>query len=80
MRNIVLCLMRMEGEQTRHRGGTVANLPTPVRTDGTGHDNAVATQGRCVVCSTNTRNKCFKCGVRLHYSDGKQCFAIYHQK
>jgi hypothetical protein len=79
-RSIVLCLLRMTGDNVQRRSGSIADLPIMVRTDGEAHFNESTTQGRCKVCSTNTRNKCGKCNVRLHFADGKECFNIYHAK
>jgi len=67
----------MTGDNVQRRSGSIADLPIMVRTDGEAHFNESTTQGRRKVCSTNTRNKCGKCNVRLHFADGKECFNIY---
>ena len=80
-RTIVMCLitlMKMVANWSPHPGGRSVGFPADVRRDGMGHENAHTSQGRCVVCGTNTRNQCRKCSVRLHYSKDKSCFADYH--
>ena len=79
-RNIVICLMKKAEPQRLLQSGHHVDLPVEVRRDGAGHDNDTTNEGRCVVCSKNTKNECIKCNVRLHYSKGKQCFALYHRK
>ena len=37
-------------------------------------------QGRCKVCSKNTKKMRAECNVRLHVGRGKQCFQKYHIK
>ena len=79
-RTIALCLMKMVARGRRHSPGFVAELPADIRFDGLGHENSSASQGRCIVCGTNTRNQCRKCAVRLHYAKEKKCFRSYHDK
>ena len=79
-RNIVLTLSKLSGPQHAHPARHIAHMPVDVRYDGRGHDTDKGPEGRCVVCAINTKNKCVKCGVRLHYSRGKNCFAVYHTR
>jgi hypothetical protein len=61
--------------------GTTGNHLRPTvnaRKGGIGHITSIVAQGRCVICSKNTRNKCGKCNVRLHSSRKKNCFQVYH--
>ena len=51
-----------------------------VRYDGIDHTLGSTSQGRCKVCSKNTKNICKKCNVRLHAKRGKLCFEKYHSK
>ena len=76
-RNIVLCLSKVAHFKPTP-GGAHAHYPPDVRHDGVGHLNESTSEGRCVVCRRNTCNKCTKCGVRLHYARGAQCFVKYH--
>lgn len=46
-RSIVLCLLRMTGDNVQRRSGSIADLPIMVRTDGEAHFNESTTQGRC---------------------------------
>ncbi|XP_065193176.1 piggyBac transposable element-derived protein 3-like [Sycon ciliatum] len=58
----------------------VSGLPVDVRYDGVGHTRESTTQGRCKVCKRNTRCKCSKCGVRLHFDHGANCNELYHTR
>jgi len=78
-RTITLCLLKAVAPRISRRGGGIAHLPMDIRHDSIGHCNAPSdSEGRCVVCRTNTKNMCAKCNVRLHFSHGKDCFVIYH--
>jgi hypothetical protein len=77
-RAITLCLLKGTFHRKIHAKGKLQHLPFDIRYDGIGHTTEETTQGRCVLCSTNTRTKCSKCDVRLHHSRGKQCYFIYH--
>jgi hypothetical protein len=77
-RTITMCLLKSSEPRVTRAGGGIAHLPVDIRKDGVGHVNASTSEGRCVVCETNTKNMCAKCNVRLHFSHGKQCFALYH--
>jgi DNA excision repair protein ERCC-6 len=80
-RQIVICLLKAQSrERVQVGGGAHVDLPDDVRYDNIGHELVDTTQGRCIVCSTNTRTKCAKCNVRLHIARNKQCFSIYHNK
>lgn len=79
-RAVTLCLLKRELPRPQVGGGLHPQLPTDIRFDGVGHDVVSTSQGRCVVCSTNTRSKCTKCDVRLHYSHQKPCYNIHHSK
>jgi DNA excision repair protein ERCC-6 len=78
-RSIALCLLKSESSYTQNLGGGIAHMPRDIRYDGVGHTNVSGQEGRCVVCSKNTKNLCAKCNVRLHFSHGKDCFVIYHR-
>ena len=78
-REIAIVLMRSSGSRRQSQGGKHADLPTDVRYDGYNHEPASCSQGRCVVCHKNTRSKCGKCNLRLHYSKGSMCFITYHK-
>jgi hypothetical protein len=75
-RAITLCLLKKSETQGEQRA--TGHLPIDVRRDGVDHNHEPTTEGRCVVCHNNTKIKCSKCGVRLHYSRGKNCFQAYH--
>jgi hypothetical protein len=77
-RDITLCLLK--GTTSRRRQGVTTRclLPVDVRYDAVGHIIIQTTQGRCVMCRANTTSQCQKCGVRLHYARGSQCFNTYH--
>jgi hypothetical protein len=77
-RTITLCLFKGTPTRKRIGGGVIMHLPCDIRYDGIGHEIAPVSQGRCVLCSANTRSMCAKCGVRLHYSRGVICFNAYH--
>ena len=79
-RTITLCLLKRKIPRVQIGGGHHADLPDDIRYDGVGHISEATTQGRCVVCSKNTRSKCLKCNVRLHYSHLSTCFLNYHTK
>ena len=79
-RTITLCLLKSVVLRTQMSKSIHPQLPTDIRYDGVGHEVVPTSQGRCVLCSTNTRSKCVKCDVRLHYSHQKSCFNIYHTK
>lgn len=79
-RSVSLCLLKGTPNRKRYGGGLHAHLPYDVRYDGIGHKTATTSQGRCVLCSANTRTMCSKCGVRLHYSRGSVCFTVYHTR
>jgi hypothetical protein len=78
LRAITLCLLKKGENRNYPHQGVVAHLPVDVRRDGVDHNYDATTEGRCVVCQNNTKNKCSKCDVRLHYSRGKMCFQTYH--
>lgn len=78
LRNITLCLLKTSGSRARLGGGQHVPLPNDIRYDGIGHYSTATSQGRCAVCSSNTRSKCEKCNVRLHFAHEKPCFNIYH--
>jgi DNA excision repair protein ERCC-6 len=81
LREITICLLKSSpNERPQVGGGAHVDLPDHVRFDQIGHDVVDAAQGRCVVCSTNTRTKCIKCNVRLHIARTKPCFTTYHTK
>jgi hypothetical protein len=76
-RHIALCLLKKTPRRSIMRGQH-SHFPIEIRYDGIAHDVVSTSQGRCVLCSTNTRSMCDKCGVRLHYSRGAVCFNVYH--
>lgn len=81
LRQITICLLKYAGsERKQSGGGSHVDQPNDVRYDNVGHNSIAFSQGRCVICSTNTRSQCEKCGVRLHYAHGKSCFKSYHTK
>jgi hypothetical protein len=80
-RQIAICLLKAQISERKQVGGAGhVNLPDDVRYGYIGHEVVDAAQGRCLVCSNNTRTKCVKCNVRLHIARNKQCFTSYHTK
>ncbi len=79
---ITISLLKSEDPNPRLQigGGQRPVLPNNLRYDSISHDVTPTTQGRCIMCSGNTRSKCQKCDVRLHYSHNKECFKQYHTK
>ena len=65
-RQVAVCLMKSVAPRPQVGGGHVADMPDDVRYDGCEHERGSTTQGRCHLCSTNTRTRCIKCNVRLH--------------
>lgn len=69
-------MVRREVPRSR-MGGPNAPVPKPVRFDNINHHMVSCKQGRCVVCSKNTRLRCLKCDRRLHKVG---CMEIYHTR
>ena len=79
-RNISLVLTKSSTIRNQSQGGRHADLPSKVRYDGQDHNLLPCAQGRCVVYQKNTRSKCSKCNLRLHYSKRSFCFRNYHKR
>lgn len=56
-------------------GGHLARPPKAARLDKVNHFLHSTKQGRCLVCSKNTRLMCEKCQARLHKSI---CYEMFH--
>ena len=76
---IALCLLKA-GSQRVRKLELAGILPEDVRYNGIDHTLGSTSQGRCKVCSKNTKNICKKCNVRLHAEKGMLCFEKYHSK
>lgn len=74
-RSTAISLVKAQPPRLR-LGGPTAPTVESVRFDGINHILDSCEQGRCVVCSKNTRLRCVKCAKRLH----KLCSAVYHAK
>ena len=59
---IALCLLKA-GPQRGRISMSAGTLPANVRFDGMDHTLGSTTQGRCKVCSKNTKNMCRKCNI-----------------
>ena len=69
-------LVKRQSSRVR-MGGPTAPAPPAVQYDGINHYLVPCRQGRCVVCSKNTRLKCEKCEKRLHKTE---CNDKFHTK
>ena len=78
--DIVLVLMKSSSSRRQTQRSRHADLPTEIRYDGQNHKPVPCTHGKCIVCSKNTRSKCGKCNIRLHYTRGSNCFIYFHKK
>lgn len=78
-RAVTLCLLKGNRIRRQIAGGRHAQMPADIRYDGIDHNIVPTTQGRCVMCSANTRSMCSKCEVRLHHSRGAVCYSVYHK-
>ena len=80
-RDIVMCLMKTDTPAvTTVSAGRRVDLPDDVRFDGVGHTSSTFSEGRCRVCSKNTKKGCLKCDAHLHSDRGKKCFEHYHSR
>ena len=77
-RDVTICLLKAGPQRARNE--LPRTLPDDVRYDVIDHILGSTTQGRCKVCSKNTKNMCKKCNVRLHTERGKECFGVYHRR
>lgn len=75
-RQISLALVKIGTTERVRLGGPTATPLDDVRFDGINHFLTPTSQGRCVMCSANTRLHCSKCRKRLH----KKCSDQYHTK
>ena len=76
---ITLCLHKA-GPEPERKFELAGILPEDVRYDNMDQTLGSTSQGRCKVCSKNTKNMCKKSNVRLHAESGKLCFEKYHSK
>ena len=74
---ITLCLLKAGWQRVR-KLELAGILPEDVRYDGMDYTLGSTSQGRCKVCSKNTKNMCKKGNVRVHAKRGKLCFKKYH--
>ena len=74
-REIARALVKCEKNRNRLGGPNTAPCYA-VRYNGVNHNLESVRQGRCVVCSKNTRLSCMKCEKRLH----KPCSKIFHNE
>ena len=63
--------------KNRIPSGPRGDVNEDVRYGSSGHSlQCIEKEGRCRLCSKNTRYSCTKCNVRLH----QKCFFVYHEK
>ena len=74
-RSIAMSLLKARQPRAK-LGGPTAPVVESVRYDGISQLLVSSEQGRCVICSKNTRLHCSKCRKRMH----KICSTFYHAK
>lgn len=77
-REVALVAMKvgLEGYRSR-KGGPTASIPSAITASAnTSHYLSSTSQGRCIVCSKNTKKWCQFCGKRLH----EKCFPDFHSR